>query len=70
MESANRLKNMADEVGRDINSLSISVFGAPPKPEVLDTYRKAGIDRALFALPSEDKDTVFKTLDKFQCLLD
>ena len=70
MESAIRLKNMADEVGRDINSLSISVFGAPPKPEVLDNYRKAGIDRALFALPSEDKDTVFKTLDKFQSLLD
>ena len=70
MESANRLKNMADEVGRDINSLSISVFGAPPKPEVLDNYRKAGIDRALFALPSEDKDTVFKTLDRFQSLLD
>ena len=70
MESANRLKNMADEVGRDINSLSISVFGAPPNSKVLDGYRKAGIDRALFALPSEDKESVFKTLDKFQSLLD
>ena len=70
MESVNRLKNMADEMGRDINSLSISVFGAPPNSEVLDGYRKAGIDRALFALPSEDKETVFKTLDKFQSLLD
>ena len=40
------------------------------KPEVLDSYRKAGVDRALFALPSEDRDTVFKTLDKFQSLLD
>ena len=69
-ESANRLKNMADGVGRDINTLSISVFGAPPKPEVLDSYRKAGINRALFALPSEDKGSVFKILDNFQHLLD
>ena len=68
-ESMGRLRDVANQAGRDINTLSVSVFGAPPKKEVLENYRNAGINRALFALPSEGKDVVLKVLDEFQPLL-
>ena len=68
-ESMQRLKNMATESGRDMNTLSVSVFGAPPNEETINSYRKAGIDRALFALPSENKDHILKLLDTYQYLL-
>ena len=70
VESIGRLKKMADEEERDINSLSISVFGAPVKPDVVDDYRRAGINRALFALPSDNRDKVMESLDDFQPLVD
>ena len=63
------LKNMAAESGRDMNTLSVSVCGAPPNEETINSYRKAGIDRALFALPSENKDHILKLLDTYQYLL-
>jgi len=68
-ESMGRLRDVANQAGRDINTLSVSVFGAPPTKEVLENYRNAGINRALFALPSEGKDAVLKILDEFQPLL-
>lgn len=68
-ESMQRLHNMAGESGRDISTLSVSVFGAPPNQETIDSYNKAGINRALFALPSEGRDNIFKLLDSFQHLI-
>jgi hypothetical protein len=60
---------MAVESGRDISTLSVSVFGAPPNQETIESYKKAGINRALFALPSEGRDNTFKLLDSFQHLI-
>jgi probable F420-dependent oxidoreductase len=68
-ESMQRLHNMAVESGRDISTLSVSVFGAPPNQETIESYKKAGINRALFALPSEGRDSTFKLLDSFQHLI-
>ncbi|MBT4354230.1 MAG: hypothetical protein HOD13_06675 [Rhodospirillaceae bacterium] len=52
-----------------MSTLSVSVFGAPPNEEIMTSYKKAGINRALFALPSENRDQILKLLDSYQYLL-
>ncbi len=64
-----QLKEVADEAGRDMSTLSVTVFAAPPKAEALDAYREAEIDGALFHLPSEGRDAILKRLDELATLL-
>jgi probable F420-dependent oxidoreductase len=68
-ESMTRLRNAADAAERDMASLSVTVFGTPAKAEVLECYVAAGIDRALFPLPSADRDTILGMLDDYAKLL-
>lgn len=63
IEGIGRLKRMAEQKGRDPKTLSITVFAAPPKAEVLESYAKAGIDGALLAIPDESRDEILKQLD-------
>jgi probable F420-dependent oxidoreductase len=63
-----RLRAAADEAGRDIKTVSTSIFGAPPEPAYLDRCRAAGIDRALLSLPSESADKILPLLDKYAAL--
>jgi probable F420-dependent oxidoreductase len=64
-----RLRAIADEAGRDMSSISVSVFGATPEAAALESYAEAGVNRALFALPSADRDTVLGLLDKYAPLI-
>ncbi len=64
-----RLKAVAEAAGRDMNTLTISVFGAPPQADVLDQYRRAGITRAVLALPPAPADEVLPALDEYAKLL-
>ena len=64
-----RLKAVADEAGRDMDTLSVSVFRAPADAAELDRYAEAGITRALFELPSGDRDTVLRILDEYSPLV-
>ncbi|MCP5150440.1 MAG: LLM class F420-dependent oxidoreductase [Ectothiorhodospiraceae bacterium] len=59
-----RLRQHADEAGRDVASIATTIFGAPPKPEFLDGCRANGVHRALFTLPSEGRDAILPMLDK------
>ena len=59
-----RLKHFADEKGRDMQTISVSLFGARPDPDYLDHCRTAGIDRALFALPSDNTDSLLPLIDQ------
>lgn len=58
------LRVRADEAGRDPQSISITIFGAPTTAERIDEYRAAGVERVVFALPPRDRDTVLRVLDK------
>jgi len=69
VEGMARLRAMADEAGRDMASLSVTVFGAAPDAQKLEAYGKAGIDGALLMLPSADRETILPMLDKFAPLL-
>jgi probable F420-dependent oxidoreductase len=63
-----RLRRMAESAGRDPASLSITVFGAPPDPAALASYREAGIQRALLMVPDLSRDEILRVLDKHAAL--
>ena len=67
--SMGRLKQFADEAGRDPASMSVNVFGATPDKEALDGYREAGMDRSILPLPSADRDKVLSILDRYGDLI-
>ncbi len=68
-ESMARLRQAADEAGRDMSELSVTVFRAPPDAQKLESYAQAGISAGLLQLPSADRDTVLRILDEHAPLL-
>ena len=64
-----RLQYYADQSGRDMKSLSVTVFRALSDEAYLEKCRSAGIARVLLPLPSEDGDTVLPLLDQYAKLL-
>ena len=64
-----RLGRFAEEAGRDAATLNVSVFGAPANAESTDSYREAGVDRAILGLPSRGRDEVLPLLDRLSALL-
>ena len=61
---------LADEAGRDIRTVSTTLFGAPPEAAYLDRCRAAGVDRALLALPPEGRDKVMPVIDEYATFLE
>ena len=68
-EGMARLKAIADEAGRPMDTINVSLFGAPPNREALDRAAEAGVTRAILALPSNDRDDVMRRLDRHAELL-
>jgi hypothetical protein len=64
-----RLRQAAAEQGRDMASLSVTVFRAPAVKAELETYAAAGITRGLLQLPSAGRDEILKLLDKYAPLV-
>lgn len=60
---------LAAKAGRDVQTISVSVFGATADPQQLDAYRAIGVTRAILFLPSADRDTVLPLLDQYAQLL-
>ena len=60
------LRKQAEEAGRDPSSIPVSlcVF-APPDPDIVPRMEEAGVDRLIFFLPSEERDTVLPILDRY-----
>ena len=59
------LRARAEKVRRDPASISVSLFGAKPEEAALRAYQGMGVERALLALPSADRDTVLPLLDRY-----
>jgi probable F420-dependent oxidoreductase len=68
-QAKTRLARMAEKMGRGAAALSIAVFRAPPERRVLDEYRTAGIERALFEVPDLGREEILKLLDERTALL-
>jgi probable F420-dependent oxidoreductase len=63
------LRELAARARRAPEALSVSVFGAPDDPALLDRYRQAGVTRTILRLPSEPRDTILPLLDRYARLL-
>jgi probable F420-dependent oxidoreductase len=59
------LKERAAKAGRDMQTISVSVFGAPGDQKLLDTYREVGVTRTILRLPSEGRDKILPMLDQY-----
>src|SRR5438874_1728263 len=55
---------LAREKGRDPRSISVSVYGVPMDAAGLARLRDLGVERAIFALPSAEADTLLPLLDR------
>jgi probable F420-dependent oxidoreductase len=64
-----RLRNLAEEKGRDPASLAITVFRAPTTAAELAPYRAAGIDRVLLEIPDLTRDEILRVIDGYAPLL-
>jgi probable F420-dependent oxidoreductase len=58
-------RKMAEEAGRDPDTLEVSIFGCVAKPDVLEKFRDAGVTRCVFGLPPADRETVLPILDGY-----
>jgi hypothetical protein len=63
------LRERLKKAGRDPNSAPVSLFFAPPKKEALQELAAAGVQRAIFGLPSEPRDSVLPRLDAYAAVM-
>jgi len=68
-EAVARLRQEASAAGRDVSTLSISVFAAPPDEAVLAQYRELGIHRAVLTIPDLTPGEIMGVLDKHARLI-
>ncbi|MGH7110636.1 MAG: TIGR03619 family F420-dependent LLM class oxidoreductase [Stellaceae bacterium] len=59
-----RFREMAREAGRDPQSLSVTVGGAPEDPDLLKRYRDLGVARVNFPVPPAKRDDILPVLDR------
>jgi probable F420-dependent oxidoreductase len=57
------LRRRAEKAGRDPASIPVSIFFARPDKASIDALRSAGVERAIFGLPSAPRDAVLPLLD-------
>ena len=63
-EQMARLKAAADEAGRDVRTVSTTLFGGKPEAAYVERCRAAGLDRCLFALPADTRDKVMPVIEQ------
>jgi probable F420-dependent oxidoreductase len=59
-----RFHRMAEEAGRDPQSLSVTVGGAPEDPDLLKRYRDLGVARVNFPVPPAKREEILPVLDR------
>jgi probable F420-dependent oxidoreductase len=64
-----RLREMAKEAGRDPQSLSVTLGGAPEDPDLLKRNRDLGITRMTVRLPPAKADEILPVLDRWAKLI-
>ena len=60
-----RLDAIAQEEGRDPQSIAISIFAAPPQDEVVMKCRDTRAERIIFQVPPQDENETLKRLDRY-----
>jgi probable F420-dependent oxidoreductase len=65
VERLPELREMLRAAGRDPDEFEVSIFGAPPQPELIARARDAGIARIVFGLPPAGAEQVLPLLDRY-----
>jgi len=63
------LRARAGRAGRDMKTISVSVFGAKPESAALERYAEAAVTRAILRLPSEGRESILPLLDRYAKLV-
>jgi alkanesulfonate monooxygenase SsuD/methylene tetrahydromethanopterin reductase-like flavin-dependent oxidoreductase (luciferase family) len=63
------LKEIAAKAGREMKTITTSVFGAAPDAALLDKWAAAGVYRTILRLPSEGRDKILPMLDQWAKLI-
>src|SRR5437870_1149850 len=64
-EKIGLLRQRAEKAGRHPKSISVTIFFAKPEKVALEGLRAAGVERAIFGVPSEGRDSVLPLLDSY-----
>ncbi|HVC53473.1 MAG TPA: LLM class F420-dependent oxidoreductase [Stellaceae bacterium] len=64
-----QFRQMANEVGRDLAEVPVTVWGIGEDLDRLDRYRDQGVARVVVSLPAEGRDTVMPMLDRWAGLI-
>ena len=60
-----RLNELAQEAGRDPESISINVFAPRPDAELIDRFKSMGVARIVLWLPPEERNAVSRRRDGY-----
>ena len=66
-DSIAKIREAWAEAGRE-GQPGFSIFGVGPDPKVVEQLIETGFDRVIFALPSEDADTVLPMVEQYAAL--
>jgi hypothetical protein len=59
-----KLRTAAEKAGRDLDSITLALFGAPEDPTQLEGRMEQGFTELIFGLPSAGRDSVLPKLDQ------
>lgn len=63
------LREYAAKAGRDMQTISVSVFGVAADQQLVAMYRDLGVTRVILRLPSEGRDVILPLLDQYAAFL-
>ena len=63
------LYSRAREAGRQPQEVPVSIFGAAPEESVLRRYQELGVVRAVFTIPSREREHILPLLDTYAVLV-
>jgi probable F420-dependent oxidoreductase len=70
LQLMSELQERAAKAGRDMKTISVSVFGVPDDAQLIDAYREVGVTRCLFSLPAAGRDEILPLLDQYAAFLE
>lgn len=68
-ENVPRLREESERVGRDFESIEVSVSAAPDDEQVLSELEEVGVARVVFPLPSDTEPVVVEAMRRYSRLL-
>ena len=69
-DSLAALRIVAEQAGRDMSTIHLSVFGVPPREEIVTGLIAAGFQRILFPLPPAGEAEIIPRLDRYAALIE